>query len=273
MRSLPDSQTLLALWERGEREHPIDRALSILEAFTGEPRDALAWLALRRRDELLIASRVAAFGPLVEGVAVCGACACKLDTSLDLSARASASPADGEVDRGTVEVAGRTIAFRLPDSHDLASIAYCAEPRAAARTLIARCIEDSGARAVDAALDGSVTGDVSDDVSDAVADDVSDAVSDHDSNDVSDAVTDAVGDAIERLSDASSIELAMTCPDCGHALRFAVDIGEFLWDELSARAQHLIDDVDALASAYGWSEAAILALPDARRRRYLERIR
>ncbi|MFD1561258.1 hypothetical protein ACFSHT_37400 [Paraburkholderia silviterrae] len=265
MRSLPDSQTLLALWERGEREHPIDRALSILEAFTGEPRDALAWLALRRRDELLIASRVAAFGPLVEGVAECEACACKLDTSVDLSARASVSAADGEIDRGTVEVAGRTIAFRLPDSHDLASIADCAEPRAAARTLIARCIEHSGARAVDAALDGAA----SDGPGDGPGDDLRDSVT----GNLSDAVTDAVADAIERLSDASSIELAMTCPDCGHALRFAVDIGEFLWDELSARAQHLIDDVDALASAYGWSEAAILALPDARRRRYLERIR
>ena len=250
MRSLPDSPTLLALWERGEREHPVDRALTILEAFTGESRDTLAWLAIRRRDALLIASRVAAFGPLVEGVAECEACACKLDTRVDLSVHASLNADEAAAsDRGTVEVAGRTIAFRLPDSRDLASIVHCAEPGAAARALVARCIEV-------------------DEANDAI-----DAIDANGPREVDPSVIEAVGDAIERLSDASSIELAMTCPDCGHALRFAVDIGEFLWDELSARARHLIEDVDVLASAYGWSEAAILALPDARRRRYLELLR
>ncbi|MEX3935887.1 hypothetical protein AB4Y32_29535 [Paraburkholderia phymatum] len=236
MRSLPDGQSLLALWERGQREHPVDRALSILEAFTFETRDALARLSIRRRDELLIASRVAAFGARLDGVAQCDACASELDVSVDLSARMCGDEQDG----GTVFVAGREIGFRVPDSHDLAAIARCTEPRDAARALLGRCFA-------------------------------------HDANTPlappDEEVAEAIGVAIERLCDASSIELAISCPECGKGFQLPVDIGEFLWDELSARARSLIEDVDTLASVYGWSEAAILALPEQRRRRYLELIR
>jgi hypothetical protein len=52
-----------------------------------------------------------------------------------------------------------------------------------------------------------------------------------------------------------------------------VDVGEFFWEEIASYARGLIEDVDALASRYGWSERDILALPERRRRRYLDHVR
>ena len=48
-----------------------------------------------------------------------------------------------------------------------------------------------------------------------------------------------------------------------------LDAGQLLWDEIEARAQVLLHEVHTLASAYGWSEAQILALTPARRASYL----
>lgn len=63
-------------------------------------------------------------------------------------------------------------------------------------------------------------------------------------------------------------ELRFSCPDCG-------EITGWWFDPLDWIARHAgrcFSDVDALARRYGWSEAAILAMPEARRRIYLAMI-
>jgi hypothetical protein len=45
-----------------------------------------------------------------------------------------------------------------------------------------------------------------------------------------------------------------------------------LWEEIASRAQRLMDDVHVLAQGYGWTEPEVLALSDARRTAYLERV-
>jgi hypothetical protein len=227
---LPDAQAILGLWERAERDHPIDRALSILAAFTCESSAALATLPVHRRDALLLSSRVAAFGPMLEGVASCAACACPIEVSLDLSA-VRATPDD---DDGCIDVEGETIQFRVPNSHDLAAVAHCADLETAERTLLERCT--SGA-----ALDATTT--------------------------------QAIDTEIARLCAASSLDLYISCPQCQTQFVVPVDVGEFFWEEIASYARGLIEDVDALASRYGWSERDILALPERRRRRYLDHVR
>jgi hypothetical protein len=49
-------------------------------------------------------------------------------------------------------------------------------------------------------------------------------------------------------------------------------VAAFVWEEIEACAARLLDDVHVLARAYGWSERAILALPEMRRAAYLERV-
>lgn len=66
-------------------------------------------------------------------------------------------------------------------------------------------------------------------------------------------------------------ELALTCPACNHHWLEEADLGPFVWRKVDAWAEGLLDDVAHLAQAYGWRESDVLALPPARRRRYLER--
>lgn len=78
---------------------------------------------------------------------------------------------------------------------------------------------------------------------------------------------------VERMAEVDAqaeIALALTCPACGHAWTALFDIAAFLWGELDGWARPTLRDVHALASAYGWSEAAILGLGAQRRQRYLE---
>ncbi len=228
MLAMPSAAALLEVWETGEREHAIDRALTLLQAFTGEPRAALAALGLHRRDALLVQSRILAFGPRLAGVAVCSSCACEVEVELQLSA-----PGDDELrDGGSLEVRGQTVAYRVPNSYDLAAVATAGDTTAGAAVLRSRCIE---------------AGEPLDEETLAKAE-----------------------QALETLCVPATIEVATTCPACDVPFAPVVDIGSILWRELNAYARRLLDDVDALATKYGWSERAILALPDARRQRYLE---
>ncbi len=66
--------------------------------------------------------------------------------------------------------------------------------------------------------------------------------------------------------------VTLTCPACSHEWSAVLDPVEFVWERLERWARHLGDDVHVLASAYGWSEADILALTPQRRRLYLEAV-
>jgi hypothetical protein len=77
---------------------------------------------------------------------------------------------------------------------------------------------------------------------------------------------------VRRMAEADAqadVELALVCPACGREWAADLDIAAFLWDEVRTRATRTLHDVHVLASAYGWSERAILELTPARRRAYL----
>ncbi len=82
----------------------------------------------------------------------------------------------------------------------------------------------------------------------------------------------ALGAALPALEAALAAEAAhvpgslpITCPHCAAQTRFWFD--PFDW--ISRHAGQALADVHRLASAYGWTEAEIMKLPDARRRAYL----
>ena len=70
----------------------------------------------------------------------------------------------------------------------------------------------------------------------------------------------------------ADVSIAFECPACGAAWLSRFDIVSYFWGELDDWAQRLLAEVHALARAYGWSEAAILALSPTRRRFYLEMV-
>jgi hypothetical protein len=83
---------------------------------------------------------------------------------------------------------------------------------------------------------------------------------------------DEVEAAMDQADPLTDIALAFECDVCGHRGTAPLDIGAFLWEEIETRARGLLDEVHLLARAYGWRESDVLALSEARRAAYLERV-
>jgi len=230
---------LLALWERGATLHPIDRALHVLAyAAPGRDPEALARLPLGVRDALLLAARRATLGERIEAQDACPACGERIEVALACSALAAGeAPPSPE---WPLEAAGYRLRLRPLDSHDAAASAQAGDVAAARALLLARCV-------VAAERDGESVPPAA----------------------FPEAVAAAAAASLAAHDGAAELMLSLACPRCGHAWSSVLDVASFVWTELVARAQHLLRDVHALARAYGWREADILALSDARRAAYL----
>lgn len=89
-------------------------------------------------------------------------------------------------------------------------------------------------------------------------------------------VTAATARAVEQVMASLGPTLNATvtgnCPECGASVELAVQARELCLAELRQSAVGVYDDVNLIASAYGWSQDDILDLPSARRRRYADTI-
>ncbi len=81
-----------------------------------------------------------------------------------------------------------------------------------------------------------------------------------------------IEDAYDVADPLGCIVIAATCPTCDAVTQPVLDPTDLVWREFAALALRIEDDVHVLARAYGWTEGAVLALPDVRRRRYVERV-
>jgi hypothetical protein len=75
----------------------------------------------------------------------------------------------------------------------------------------------------------------------------------------------AIDKALDEASPAVCNQLLVTCPECGREQQAELDH----YDLAGLNEHYFYDEVHTLASHYHWSEAVILDLPQARRRRYL----
>lgn len=87
-----------------------------------------------------------------------------------------------------------------------------------------------------------------------------------------DAALDELDVACAAADPAAQIDIALACEACGHGFTALFDAGDSLWTDLSRKARRTLDEVHLLATAYGWSEAAVLAVPPVRRQQYLRRV-
>jgi hypothetical protein len=124
----PSDERILAMWDEGVREHAIDRALTILSAFTGESKPALARLSIGKRDELLVRARIELLGPTLASYAECPHCGDRLEFAL---------PSDTLVTNTATDEPPSS--YRLPDSFDLAAIAGARSVEEGRRLLLERC--------------------------------------------------------------------------------------------------------------------------------------
>lgn len=85
---------------------------------------------------------------------------------------------------------------------------------------------------------------------------------------LSDSDIESIDKALDEASPAVCNQLLVTCPECGREQHAELD-----HYALAGMNRHFFyDEVHTLASHYHWSEAAILDLPQARRRLYLDKI-
>jgi hypothetical protein len=223
---------ILRVWEEGERQHPLDRALTMLGASVpGVTRQALAALPIGVRDRRLLALREASFGPALECFQECPQCGERLEFTLAVSDLVS-PPSDAG---GSVSIDGVEYALRVPNSHDLAAALGRTDPREARRVLLERCVE------------GQV-------------------------GDPDEELAAKLIDAIAACDPQADPVLELRCPACSHAWGTIFDIASFLWNEIAAGGRRILREVHTLARAYGWSERDILAMSHTRRQRYLEMV-
>lgn len=236
MRNL-EARELLEIWEHGYRMSSPHRALALLARACPEASiDALTALPLGRRDELLQRLRMQLFGTALAFVSTCPRCERVVESTLDLSTLPSATPAPPPQ---TLQLDGRSITFRAPTLGDLIGLPN--DPSSSRRALVTRCVADIDHSGAEVAIEA-----------------------------LPEQAIDAIGTAMSAADPTALAEIALECPDCGEHWLTGFDITTYLWREIDAWAHRMLRDVHALARAYTWSEADVLALSPTRRQLYLE---
>jgi len=247
MRPLSSAELLIA-WERGLTQSTVQRALTLLAiACVGTPIERLMQLTIGQRDARLLALREWAFGPQIEGIDICPSCNERLEIAFNVAdirvpPSSSGSKSDAvEIELYALDMAPYTLSFRLPNSLDLATITQHSDVASSHQALFECCL-------LSAQCDGTVVS-------------------------VVELPDEIITAAIARMAEAdpqADVQLALTCPSCGHQWQATFDILSFFWQEINDWAQCILREVHRLATAYGWREADILALSPQRRRLYLE---
>lgn len=231
---------VLDVWERGRRQSPDQRAILLLAAAQPDQSvEQVAALSIGRRDAQLLTLRERTFGPRATCLADCPQCMLRVQIDLTLGDLRVSAP--DPADSWAITVGDAEVRYRLPNSLDLIAVARLGEIAAIRSALLERCLTE-----VTLASRPQPIGELPPDLLDMIE-----------------------ADMAERDPQAH-VQLALTCPECRHAWSAIFDIPTFFWAEISARAEQLLYEVHALATAYGWREADILALSAARRQAYLE---
>lgn len=276
---------ILALWETGRPQHALDRALTILAAASpGASRAALADLSIGERDARLLRLRALVLGPRAEGFAECPQCDERIEFPLEtttLEGRAPSRPSDASAPL-EIEANGSRIRFRLPTSRDLAEVIKTPDSSQALRHLVDTCVfapndhatgchpEPRRPRGISQSVPDDTNPELDPVAPDAGSLDALRQLRDDRMRELPDETIAAISRAMLEADPQAEITLRLTCPACGHEWDLLFDVADFFWKEISAQAQRLLREIDALARAYGWTEHEILNLPAQRRQTYLE---
>jgi hypothetical protein len=187
-------------------------------------------------ERLPIGAREQWFGSRYESLADCPACSARVELTFDTPPATDAAAAALRLTHDDIE-----IEYRLPDTRDLLALRDCRSIADARARLAERCI-------VAATRDGQAL----DRVPEEVLAPLAQALSENDPD----------GD----------LRVALACPECAHEWEALFDPATQFWSDVECAAMRVLRDVDALATAYGWSEDQILSLSPVRRQFYLRMV-
>jgi hypothetical protein len=236
----PSASDLLAAWERGVHQPPLERTRTLLLLAVPDGGDP-SGLSAGAADGYLLDLRRYGFGSRVVAVADCPGCAEPAELDFDLSA-IQVLPAVERPETLVMNVSAYRIHVRVPTLADLSATAHLPDPESIRRALLELTVTATrrGRTVAPAGLPA----------------------------DVLKTIEARLGDADPQ----ADVRLGVRCPHCAHEWAAPFDIARFLWAELDAWAVRLLFEVHVLASAYSWSEPEVLALSPARRRFYLEAV-
>lgn len=235
---------LLQAWEQGLGLTPVDRALALLGAACSDcPQQDPAQLSLGERDASLLTLREMTLGPDIRALAHCPSCGQALELHFQVS--------DVRVDSGMLPQLPLTLAdgdygvkFRLPNSGDLRGVNAANKGAGEALQQLLRCC----------VLEARCRG------------------KEIQAEQLPESVVTAVSERMAEADPQAEVELSVDCSDCQHQWQECFDIESFFWAEIQVRAGLMLREVHQLASAYGWSEAEIMAMSPLRRNLYLNLI-
>jgi hypothetical protein len=237
-------QEILVIWERGLHQHPVERALTMLNVAMPEVAPAaLLALSIGQRDARLLALREATFGARLESVVECLACRERLEFTLNVADIRVAGEGRDTAGEQQATIDGYEVRFRLPNSRDLISIARLLDVEQARATLVQGCL-------IEAKRDGEILSITA----------------------LPEPVIEALAEQMACLDPQAEVQLNLSCSACAHRWSLLFDIVAFLWAEIGGQARRLLRDVHTLARAYGWREADILSMSAVRRQYYLEMV-
>jgi hypothetical protein len=239
--SLLSAARLLDVWERGAAALPYAQALLLLAvAEPSAPQDELADWSLGRRDAALLSLRERLFGSTIESLVACPRCGTKIELSFQTT-DVRAPFAGAELPPLHAQIDGHAFLVRL---RPVTTAALCALADDARRdALLLRCVVEAQRNGVPLPAP-----------------------------DLPAELLARCGEELAKADPQADIQLALSCMECGERWNAPFDPAAFLWREIENWAERMLREVHLLASAYGWGEAEILALSDARRRRYLDMV-
>lgn len=241
MRCLSADQ-ILEVWELGQAQHPLDRALTLLGfALPDQSREDLSKLSIGQRDALLLMLRQQTLGEAMESCATCPSCDESLEFTLKATELRLVEPSLAPPPAYNLTIADYALTVTLPNSRDLAAVVGCADLATAQAKLAQRCIQQVSCEGV------------------AIAPNI-----------LPDSVLQQISQEMAERDPQAELLLDLTCPVCQSDWQVLFDIVSFFWTELSVQAKRLLREVHALARSYGWREADILAMSSMRRQFYLD---
>lgn len=230
---------ILKVWEQGQSEHRLDKALILLHAiFPAITRDKLAQLSIGQRDAYLLTLRELTFGSKLNCFAECPECKESLEFVIKTTDMRLLSESSEK--SHALKIGEAIVQYRMPNSFDLDAVAECKDVNTARNLLVQRCI-------MQVILDGT-------------------SVS---WNELPALEKEKLVAHMAEQEPQADILLDLHCPACSHEWQIVFDIVSYFWAEINAEARRLLYDVHILALAYGWSESEILSMSNTRRQFYL----
>jgi hypothetical protein len=236
------SADVVRIWELGLQQ-PRWRLGGLLLAplLPDRTQHQLLALPIGERNEYLIALHRQLAGERLTLMVECPECRHRLEFTLEPAALAPREIGDVTALEVAVSGDGWSAVVRPLSTLDLGAVAHEVSIEDAARELRRRCV-------IGVEIDGRPAG----------------------PDDLDETMFMAIADRLVEIDGGADVPLALQCVDCGARWRSLFDAADIVWQEISVQARHILDDVHALATAYGWTESDVLALSPRRRKYYLE---